>query len=203
MRPLLPPEKLMTPSLSSPPILKFAKVRPEAHIPVKAHEEDACTDIFASLKGVDYVKTSFSYYFVESDKDFAWLDGKEVKEVIELSSRSNSVVLPPNSSTIIPTGIAFNIPRGYRLDFKSRSGRAAKYRQSLGNGIGTIDCGYPDEVFIILVNDSAEAFEIKDGEKIAQFSLEKVLPYQMLEAPLDLLQIEDTGRTGGLGSTGD
>ncbi len=187
-------------------ITNFYKLRDDVKTPFKAHPEDACFDLFADLLGVP-AKTSYTVTKVEqsphTSSPLLIVKTEEVKADLPLVN--DSIYLPAGSSTIIPTGIILGIPKGYRIDVKARSGRAAKYRQGLTNGIGTIDSGYDNQLFVILDNPSGESKVIKHGDKIAQFSLEKVLDVALNEVKdRNIVQIIDTGRgTGGLGSTGD
>lgn len=109
------------------------------------------------------------------------------------------VILKPLERALIPTGIKMEIPRGYEVQVRPRSGLAIKNGITLLNSPGTIDSDYRGEIKVILVNLSSEPFEVKNGERIAQFVLQKV--YQMnLE---ECQELGDTERSsGGFGSTG-
>lgn len=112
---------------------------------------------------------------------------------------TESVMLRPGERTMVPTGLAFEIPAGYEIQARPRSGLAAKNGISLVNTPGTIDADYRGEVKIILINHGQDVFEIKDQERIAQLVLAPVVLAQF-EITQDLTT---TGRgTGGFGSTG-
>lgn len=114
------------------------------------------------------------------------------------------VVVHPQQSKIIPTGLKFGIPHGYMLEVKNRSGVAAK--RSLLVGACVIDSGYDGEVFINLHNVGHEIQTISHGQKIAQLVMVPVVHFRAMEKRegelyVDPICISDRG-DGSLGSTG-
>lgn len=109
------------------------------------------------------------------------------------------VLLEPGERALIATGLSFEIPAGFEIQARPRSGLAAKHGISIVNTPGTIDADYRGEVKIILINHGLEAFEIKDQERIAQLVLAPVV-----QADFELAEdLSETGRgAGGFGSTG-
>ena len=109
------------------------------------------------------------------------------------------VLLEPGERAMIATGLSFEIPAGYEIQSRPRSGLAAKHGISIVNTPGTIDADYRGEVKVILINQGLEPFEIKDQERIAQFVLAPVV-----QAQFELVEeLSDTARgAGGFGSTG-
>lgn len=109
------------------------------------------------------------------------------------------VILKPGERALIPTGLSFEIPSGFEIQARPRSGFAIKNGISLVNTPGTIDADYRGEVKVILINHGQEPVEINDQERIAQFVICPV--YQAaFEIVTDL---SDTSRgIGGFGSTG-
>jgi len=109
------------------------------------------------------------------------------------------VVINPGEIKIIPTNLSFQIPEGYELQVRPRSGLAAKYGIGIVNAPGTIDADYRGEVKIILINFGSSDFTITKGDRIAQLILSNVF-----QAKLDLLEeLDDTQRgDGGFGHTG-
>lgn len=100
---------------------------------------------------------------------------------------------------LVPTGIKLEIPKGYEVQVRPRSGLAIKHGVTLLNSPGTIDSDYRGEIKVILVNLSSEPFIVKNGERIAQLVLQKV--YQMDLKEVD--ELNETSRSsGGFGSTG-
>jgi len=110
-----------------------------------------------------------------------------------------SLTLAPGERHLVPTGLSFEIPRGFEIQARPRSGLAIKKGISLVNSPGTIDADYRGEVKIILINLGDQAFDIKDQDRIAQLVLTPVV-----QAQFEL--VEDLGATdrgaGGFGSTG-
>ena len=109
------------------------------------------------------------------------------------------VILKPLERKIIPTGLYIALPDGYEAQIRPRSGLAIKHGITLVNTPGTIDADYRGEIGIIMINLSNEAFEIKDGERIAQMIINKYekITWETVE------KLDETQRgTGGFGSTG-
>ncbi len=113
---------------------------------------------------------------------------------------SIDVTIPPKGFAIVPTGLIFEIPLGYRVDVRSRSGLAAKHGIFVLNSPGTIDAGYRDEIKIILANFSDESFDIKRGDRIAQLLVQRVDVEVKWETVDKVSREHDRG--GGFGSTG-
>lgn len=136
----------------------------------------------------------------KKDKDVAlpkrfheWDAGYDVCSSID-------VTIPPKEFAVIPTGLIFEIPKGYRVDVRSRSGLAARHGVFVLNSPGTIDAGYRDEIKIILANFSDTPFEVKKGDRIAQLLVQRV------DVEVTWKEVEkisrDNDRGGGFGSTG-
>ena len=79
------------------------------------------------------------------------------------------ITLKPMERTMIPTGLSFEIPMGYEIQARPRSGWAAKQGLTLLNTPGTIDADYRGEVKVIVVNLSETAVTINDQDRCAQF----------------------------------
>ena len=109
------------------------------------------------------------------------------------------VVIKPNSSELIPTGLQVAIPEEYEIQIRPRSGLAAKERIGVLNSPGTIDSDYRGELKIILFNHSNKDFIINNGDRIAQMVLVPILKMEFEEVD----SLPDTVRgQGGFGSTG-
>jgi dUTP pyrophosphatase len=78
------------------------------------------------------------------------------------------VVLAPSSRALVPTGFCFEIPLGYEVQVRPRSGLAIKSGVTVLNSPGTIDADYRGEVKVILANLGSAPFTIKRGDRIAQ-----------------------------------
>jgi dUTP pyrophosphatase len=112
----------------------------------------------------------------------------------------SSVVLNAGSRTLIPTGLYLEIPPGYEVQVRPRSGLAHNRGLTVLNAPGTIDADYRGELGILLVNTSSEEQTIDPGERIAQLMISPVYRVEWLE--VDELG-ETTRGNGGFGSTGN
>ncbi len=109
------------------------------------------------------------------------------------------VCLKPGMRHMIPTGLRFEIPLGYEIQMRPRSGLAAKHGISCVNSPGTIDSDYRGEVKVILINLGQEDFIINNGDRIGQVVLAPV--FQANFTIVDELSNTERG-AGGFGSTG-
>lgn len=101
--------------------------------------------------------------------------------------------------TLVPTGFIFEIPQGFEVQIRPRSGLALKHGVTCLNTPGTIDSDYRGEVKIILANLGQEAFEITRGMRVAQMVVAPVV--QAIVKEIDAISETDRG-DGGFGSTG-
>lgn len=112
---------------------------------------------------------------------------------------TESVTIEPGAFAMIPTGLFFEIPQGYEIQVRPRSGLAAKNGITVLNTPGTIDSDYRGELKIILINLGKEAFVVKNGERIAQIIVSPVT----LASFTITDSLSDTSRgEKGFGSTG-
>lgn len=112
----------------------------------------------------------------------------------------NDFTISPGETVIVPTGLMFEIPKGYEVQVRSRSGLATQGFSVL-NSPGTIDEGYRGEIKIILnwINVNDKSREFKAGSKIAQGVLSPVTRALIIEGGVN----QDTDRSdNGFGSTG-
>ena len=119
---------------------------------------------------------------------------------VDLSAFLNKkVVIKPNSSELIPTGLQVAIPEELEIQIRPRSGLAAKESMGVLNSPGTIDSDYRGELKIILFNHGDKDFIINNGDRIAQMVLVPILKMEFEEVD----NLPDTVRgQGGFGSTG-
>lgn len=109
------------------------------------------------------------------------------------------IVIKPGEVSLVPTGLFMEIPVGYEIQVRARSGLALKNKIGLLNGIGTIDSDYRGELKVILFNFGDEDFEIASGDRIAQIVLNK---FERIDFVLeDKLSQTERGE-GGFGSSG-
>lgn len=112
---------------------------------------------------------------------------------------SNKLILSPGEILTIPLGFAVEVPEGYEMQIRARSGNARKHGIGVVNGVGTIDSDYRGEVCTILINHSDEDFEINPGDRVAQAVIAPVIQAKWIEAD----ELSETVRgEGGFGSTG-
>lgn len=110
-----------------------------------------------------------------------------------------TMVLKPGERALVPTGLSFEIPVGFEIQARPRSGLAIKHGISLVNTPGTIDADYRGEVKIILINLGQEDFVINDQDRIAQLVVAPVTQVKFIEKT----DLSETSRgAGGFGSTG-
>ena len=137
------------------------------------------------------------------------------------------VLINPNETKIIPTGIKVAIPEGYEIQVRARSGLSCNTPLRVSNGIGTVDAGFRNEIGVIITNTSivenpfnipfsmfAEttpytleekgnkqgSYLIKKGDRIAQIVLNEVPKINWIRT--DNVKEIGTDRQGGFGSTG-
>ena len=112
---------------------------------------------------------------------------------------SEPIALRPLERALVPTGLFVELPAGYEMQVRPRSGLAAKYGLTVLNAPGTVDADYRGEVKVILANLSNEEFTINDGERVAQLVVAQHAQVEWEVAE----ELSDTERgAGGFGSTG-
>jgi len=109
------------------------------------------------------------------------------------------MTLNPGDIVLVPTGLAVEIPLGFEMQLRARSGLAAKHGFALVNGIGTIDADYRGEIKAISIVLGREPLTIQPGDRICQALIAPVIPVVHVETT----ELSDTARgEGGMGSTG-
>ena len=154
--------------------LKVKLLREGAKLPKRAYPLDAGADIF---------------YCRSSDERSRTVIGEQ-----------GEYWVGPKDSCVIPTGIKIEVPEGYMLEVKNKSGIAAK--RQLVVGACVIDSGYDGEVFINLHNLGSATQKIYPGDKLAQVVLVPVETCRFTAASDEINQFTERG-SGGFGSTGD
>ena len=109
------------------------------------------------------------------------------------------IVLKPLERTLVPTGLYVELPEGYEMQIRPRSGLAIKHGLTLLNTPGTIDADYRGEIKVIVANLSSEPYELKPGERIAQMVVSQFT--QVEWEPVEELSQTERG-AGGFGHTG-
>jgi dUTP pyrophosphatase len=107
--------------------------------------------------------------------------------------------IPPNSSSLIPTGIAIAFAAEYEVQIRPRSGLAAKNNITVLNTPGTIDSDYRGEIKIILFNHGSSEFIVNNKDRVAQMILTPIIKMNLEETTSLPESVRDKG---GFGSTG-
>ena len=112
---------------------------------------------------------------------------------------TEDVILASGAIKLIPVGLKVEIPVGYEIQVRPRSGLALKHGLGMANSIGTIDSDYRGEIGVISINLSDKPYTIQPQERIAQLVLNKV-------EQIEWTEVEELGTTergaGGYGHTG-
>jgi len=164
------------------PTLKLYKTHPQVQLPQFHTNEAACFDLHCNFWG----KSFYNIYRPNN----------------KLTSRSiqKNVYVSPGERVMVPTGIIFDIPKGYSIRLHPRSGLALKSGIILVNQEAVIDSDYVEETFVLVYNISDTGFIINNGDRIAQGELVRNVLYNMEET--DKQPEQKGNRKGGMGSTG-
>lgn len=105
----------------------------------------------------------------------------------------------PGATALIPTGVCVEVPAGYEVQVRPRSGLASKHGITVTNTPGTVDADYRGEILVSLVNLTGRRFIVERGMRIAQMVVCPVVQANLIVVD----ELSDTDRgTGGFGSTG-
>ena len=125
--------------------------------------------------------------------------GADLRANLPADQRAAGLTLQPMERRVVPTGLRVEIPPGFEMQIRPRSGLASKHGITLPNTPGTIDSDYRGPLGVSLINLGAEPFTIAHGERVAQAIVAPVVQarFEVVTA------LSDTARgTGGFGSTG-
>lgn len=168
--------------------LKFYKVADDVVAPTYGTQDSACFDLSVHLPPGGSIK-------VYSD-----CAGVGSEPTIVPIADDGSLLIQPGYHYMIPTGIIFDIPKGYHVQIHLRSSTGIKKFLQFPNQIGIIDSDYVEQSHIPLVTNHASGVTIKNGERLAQAHLIKNIDTKLTEIPSKPGQ--KTDRAGGFGSTG-
>lgn len=166
--------------------LKIFKTHEKVELPKFATEQSACFDISYQAWG----KGSYTG-FNKVNGPFERQIGVGLEGVITIT---------PGDRVMIPTGLIFDIPKGYSVRLHPRSGLSLRHGLVLANCEAVIDSDYFQELFILITNTSDVSVNIHHGERLAQAEMVKDVQYAIVETVVQPTQ--KTDRVGGLGSTG-
>ena len=152
--------------------LKVARLREDAKLPHRVYPTDAGMDLF-------YCPNGDRIHIIRDE-------GRAVE---------------PRESVLLPTGIRVEVPYGYMLEVKNKSGVATKRQLVVGACVG--DPGYEGELYVNLHNLGLSTQYIKPGTKIAQAVLVPISHCGVEEVTLEDFDKQSQRGSGGFGSTGD
>ena len=168
---------------NEPVKLGVYKIHEHSIIPTFATDGSACFDMYSCMTHIKYMKVYNDNY----------------NEPQQLLVENDSVRLHKGCRAMVPTGIIFDIPKGYSVRLHARSGLALKNGIKLVNQEAVIDSDYVLETFILLTNSSIVPFDLAHGMRICQGELVKNIPTLINES---VVPPEERERKGGFGSTG-
>ncbi len=125
--------------------------------------------------------------------------GADIRANLPMEQRQTGLTLAPMQRLLVPTGLRLQIPPGFEVQVRPRSGLSLKHGLTLPNTPGTIDSDYRGPVGVPMVNLSDTPYTIRHGERIAQIVVAPVFLARF--AVVDALDETDRG-SGGFGSTG-
>lgn len=125
--------------------------------------------------------------------------GADLRANLNTETRAEGLAILPGRRVLVPTGLAMEIPTGFEVQIRPRSGLALKHGISIPNSPGTIDADYRGPVGVIMINFGTDVFVVRHGDRIAQMIVAPVA-HANFELVVDL---SETSRgEGGFGSTG-
>lgn len=169
---------------------KIYKAHPQAPTPEYATRGSACFDLRADFSTDDPV----TIYTAANDAI------KFMPRAIAGQGDEKAIILDAGQRALIPTGLIFDVPTGFKMLIYPRSGLALKQGLALSNCVGVVDSDYVEPTFVVLQNNSSARAIIKHGDKIAQ--AEFVPAHQVSFSVTDTRPERKTEREGGFGSTG-
>ena len=121
-----------------------------------------------------------------------------IEDELIWNGEKGCIALLPHEQLVIKTGLSVEIPEGWQMEIRPRSGLAFKHSITITNSPGTIDQDFRGAIQIILFNLGKENFIIKNGDRIAQGVIMPAIQFSIKEAE----ELTETKRgTGGFGST--
>lgn len=125
--------------------------------------------------------------------------GADIRANLPPALRAAGLVLAPMERRVVPSGLRVEIPEGFEIQVRPRSGLALRHGITLPNTPGTIDSDYRGPLGVLLVNLGAEPYTIRHGDRIAQLVVAPVVRAAFRSVAV----LGDSARgAGGFGSTG-
>ena len=164
--------------------LKYFKLHPDVKAPMFATEGSACFDIHAFIPdGTEVVAYD------------TWGDYRKL-----VVNEKESIFLTKGTRALIPTGLIFDIDKGWSVRLHSRSGLALKAGLVLANAEGVIDSDYVEPVFVMMINVGDRHQTLSNGDRICQG--EKIMSYHYGLEEVNEKPLKKADRDGGFGATG-
>lgn len=145
------------------------------------------------------VKT-LPHYDTSFDLPFYATEGAAGADIRASLPESKSIIVKPGERVLVPTGLIMEIPFGFEIQVRPRSGLSLKSSLMVVNSPGTIDCDYRGEVNIIIGNFGKEDYVIEHGLRIAQLVISPVIQARFTTTTENLSETQRGA--GGFGSTG-
>ena len=151
------------------------------------------------MSAIDVKVKTLPHYDVSFELPFYATEGAAGADIRASIPEKKSITVKPGERLIVPTGLQMEIPQGYEVQVRPRSGLSLKSPLMIVNSPGTIDCDYRGGVNIIVSNCGKEDYVIEHGLRIAQLVISPVI--QARYVPAEGLSQTERG-AGGFGSTG-
>lgn len=155
--------------------------------------------VYSNAKVPEYQSSGAAGFDVHAYVGFTETDSQKVSEYTTKRTFEQKVIVGVGERRLIGTGLRFQVPQGYELQLRPRSGLALKKGISLTNSPATIDADYTGEVKVIIENRGHEPFIVEHNDRICQGVINKV-PQANFEV---VEELDETERgSGGFGSSG-
>jgi dUTP pyrophosphatase len=148
---------------------------------------------------VEVKVVTLTHYDESFELPFYATEGAAGADIRASIPEKKSITVKPGERLLVPTGLQMEIPMGYEVQVRPRSGLSLKSPLMIVNSPGTIDCDYRGEVNIIVGNFGKEDYVIEHGLRIAQLVISPVI--QAMYSSTNTLSETERG-IGGFGSTG-
>lgn len=165
--------------------------------PAPGPQQDPLENVFVDLEPVPQVKVQ--QLVPEAQLPFYATEGAAGADLFALLP-TGSITLEPGDRTLVPTGLAIELPRGFEAQIRSRSGLAFNHGVVVLNAPATIDSDYRGELKVLLINHGLNNYTINSGDRIAQLLISPAP--QAIFHPTTALTPSDRGPSG-FGSTGN
>jgi dUTP pyrophosphatase len=151
------------------------------------------------MSPVEVLVKTLDHFDPEFDLPFYATEGAAGADIRASIPEKKSLTIKPGERVLIPTGLQMEIPFGYEIQVRPRSGLSLKSSLMVVNSPGTIDCDYRGEVNIILGNFGTTDYVVEHGLRIAQLVIAPVIQVKYTKTS----SLGETKRgEGGFGSTG-